>query len=107
MKPNELVGLMTALTSAPFILFAWIIKYRKMVKLIAGYDEKHFPDADGLANSAGGTLLKTGLTGLVLAVALILLPQYMIPLVILFSLTILGGAIIGTIGVNKYKIKDQ
>jgi hypothetical protein len=107
MKPNELAGLMTVLTSVPFILLAWLIKYRKMVKMIAGYDEKRFPDTDGLANSVGGTLLKTGLTGLVLAVAFILLPQYMILLVILFSLTILVGAITGTIGVYKYKIKDQ
>jgi len=78
-----------------------------MVNLIAGYDEKRFPDTEGLANSVGGTFLKTGLAGLVLAAAIIFLPQYLIPLVILFSLTILGGAIMGSVGVYKYKLKDQ
>ena len=64
MKPNELVGLLIALTSAPFILFAWLIKYRKNGKHDLRLRRKtHFPDTDGLANSVGGTLLKTKLIG--------------------------------------------
>src|ERR1700733_4056803 len=103
MKPNELVGLLTALTSAVLAFFGWLIKYRKKVNLISGYDEKRYPDTNGLANSAGGTLLKTGFTGIVLAVAIILLPQYMLAIVVLFSLTILGGAITATIGAGRYR----
>src|ERR1700733_2225589 len=107
MKPNALTGLLMASTSALILFFGWLIKYRKMVSIISGYDEQLCPDNDGLANWAGGTLLKTGLAGLVLAIAIVILPQYMLPLTIVFSLTILGGSLTAAIGINKFKIKDQ
>jgi hypothetical protein len=77
-----------------------------MVSIISGYNEQLCSDKDGLANWVGGALLKTGLAGLVMAIGVTILPQYLMALVALFALAIVGGTLTTAIGANKYKGKN-
>ncbi len=106
MKPNELIGLVTAATAALIIFLAWLIKYRKKVNLVSGYDEQLYPDKDGLANWVGGTLFITGLISLTLALAMVIFSQFLLVFAVLFALTLLIGPLMAAIGGNKYKVKD-
>src|ERR1700753_1212944 len=100
MKPNEWVGLMTAVTALVIAFLAWLIKYRKMVSLVSGYDEQLYPDKDGLANRVGGALFKTGLISLALALGMVIFQQLLLVFTILFALTILTGTLIAAIGAS-------
>ena len=106
MKLNEWVGLITAATAALIVFLAWLIKFRKMVSLVSGYDERIYPDKEGLANWVGGILFITGLISLALALAMVIFEQFLLVFAILFAITILTGALMATIGGNRYKVKN-
>jgi hypothetical protein len=109
MKPNEVIGLVTGAASLIIIFIAWLVKYRNLISIDPGYKEQKqlYPDKEGLANWMGGTLLKTGLAGLAIAIMAVVLPhQYLLVVVILFPITILGGILTAAIGVRKFRVKD-
>ena len=98
------LGIIEACAALLLIFLAYLIKYKKQVEIIAGYDERTCKDKDGLANWIGGTLLITGLICLLLAIIATLLPNHTDHMMIAFGIIILLWAIIANIGGRKYKV---
>jgi len=82
---------------------AYLIKYKKQVNIIAGYDEKECKNKDGLANWVGGTLMICGIICFLLAMLVIILPHYTDLIMGFFAGTIIISCIIATNGSKKYK----
>lgn len=97
------LGIIEACAAVLIIFLAYLIKYRKKVEIIAGYDERTCKDKDGLANWIGGSLLVTGITCLLLALIATLMPNHTDPMMIAFGIIIFSGAIIANIGGRKFK----
>lgn len=106
MEPNILIAVIIASASALVAFLGWMIKYRKAANIISGYDEKLYRDTDGLTGWVGGTLLKTGLAGIVPAIAILIFTQYLPALAIIFGVIIVTGALTAIIGAKKYKVQD-
>jgi uncharacterized membrane-anchored protein len=98
------LGIIEMCAALLLIFLAYLIKYKKQVEIIAGYDERTCKDKDGLANWIGGTLLITGLMCLLLAIIATLLPNHTDHMMIAFGIIILLWAIIANIGGRKYKV---
>ena len=103
-KGGVFVGIIVALASLLIIYLAYLIKYKKKVELIAGYDEKSIKDKDGLANWIGGTLLKTGILSFFFGVFAFIMPQHTNLFMLAYGITVMAGSVIATTGGNKFKV---
>jgi uncharacterized membrane protein len=99
---NTIVGIIEASAALLVIFLAYLIKYKKQYNIIAGFDEKTCKDKNGLANRVGGTLLIAGGICFILAIIVIILPQYTKPVIVVYVLTIAIGTISAAIGGSKY-----
>ncbi|MBB6109911.1 DUF3784 domain-containing protein [Mucilaginibacter lappiensis] len=97
------LGIIEACAALLLIFLAYLIKYKKQVEIIAGYDERTCKDKDGLANWIGGSLLVTGLLCLLLAIIATLMPNHTDHMMIAFGAVILLWTIIANIGGRKFK----
>ncbi|SDP18645.1 protein of unknown function [Mucilaginibacter sp. OK268] len=97
------LGIIEACAAILLIFLAYLIKYKKQVGIIAGYDERTCKDKDGLANWIGGSLMITGLLCLLLAVAATLMPNHNDPMMIAFGIIVLLWVVIVNVGGRKYK----
>ena len=97
-------GIILIAAALIIIFLAWLIKYKKKVNLISGYDENTVKDKDGLANWVGGTLIIAGALALIPSTILLLnaLPAGIA--VIAYGVIILGGVIITIAGGKKFRI---
>jgi hypothetical protein len=100
---NTIVGLATAAAAVLMIFLAWLIKYKKQVNIISGYDENLYKDKDGLANHVGGTLIITGIADLLFAIAILFLPAFIGLFVCLYIAVTLTGTLTTAIGSKKYR----
>jgi len=105
-SPAHVVAFVFAASSLLVIFLATLIKYKKAVNLISGYDPDRYRDPGGLANRVGGTMLVTGLSGLILSGLIIACPQYLPVFAAAFVVFITGGVVIAAMGSRKYRIKD-
>jgi purine-cytosine permease-like protein len=105
-NPAHIVAYIFAASSVFVMFLAALIKYKKMVNLISGYDRDRYHNPGGLANWVGGTMLVTGLSGLILSVLIMACQQYLPVLVAVFAVFIIGGVVIAAFGSRKYRIKD-
>jgi len=97
------LGIIEACAAVLLIFLAYLIKYKKQVGIIAGYDERTCKDKDGLANWIGGSLLITGLLCLLLGIIATLMPNHTDQMMIAFGIIVLLWTIIANIGGRKYK----
>jgi len=99
-----LTGVIQALAALLVIFLAYLIKYKKKVNIISGYDEQTCKDKDGLANWVGGTLIIAGSIAFIVALCAFVLPNYIGAIVVIYGTTIITGAMIAAIGGNKFKV---
>jgi uncharacterized membrane protein len=100
---STLTGVIEGGAALLIAFLAYLIKYKKQVNIIAGYDEKECKDKDGLANWVGGTLMISGIICFLLAMLVIVLPHYINLIMGFYAGVILIGCIVATTGSKKYK----
>jgi hypothetical protein len=103
-KGSTLLSITTAFFALLIIFSGYLIKYKKKVNIIAGYDEQTCKDKDGLANWVGGTLIAMGILCFLFAITLIFLPNYTNLMMTAYGITIFLFALIATTGSKKYKL---
>lgn len=103
MNPNDQTAIILGASATLIIFLAWLIRYKKKVNLIAGYDAQLVDDKDGLANWVGGILLATGIAALIPVVVLMFLPVYAAWWSGIFAVIVCTGAIIAAVGGSKFK----
>jgi len=97
------LGIIEMCAAGLLIFLAYLIKYKKRVEIIAGYDERTCKDKDGLANWIGGSLLITGLICLLLGIVATLMPNHTDHMMIAFGIIVLLWVVIVNVGGRKYK----
>ncbi|MGZ3766425.1 MAG: DUF3784 domain-containing protein [Mucilaginibacter sp.] len=98
-----LAGAIEASVALLIMFLAYLIKYKKKVNIIAGYDETTVKDKNGLANWVGGTLLISGCLTFMFSLLSIFLPELFKISMIFYFLVISAGGIIAAVGGRKYK----
>lgn len=83
-------------------LLGFLIKFKKQVSFVAGYDEKTCLDKDALANHVGGTLFKAGVLCAVAAITAFLIPAYIKYATAAYIIFMGVGTIIAAAGAGKY-----
>lgn len=103
-KGSTLLSIITAFIAVLMIFIAYLIKYKKKVNIISGYDEQIYKDKDGLANWVGGTLIIMGILCFLFAITIIILPNYTTLMMAAYGITIFVFGLIAATGSNKYKV---
>lgn len=103
-KGSTLLNIITAFFALLIIFSGYLIKYKKKVNIIAGYDEQTCNDKVGLANWVGGTLIIMGILCFLFAVTLNFLPNYTHLMMAAYGITIFLFALIAVTGSKKYKL---
>ncbi|MEN0052289.1 MAG: DUF3784 domain-containing protein [Mucilaginibacter sp.] len=98
-----LLGIIEGGAALLVVFLAYLIKYKKQVNIIAGYDERECKDKDGLTNWIGGTLMISGSICFLLAILVIALPNHTNLIMAFFGIVMVLGCMVATIGSNKYK----
>ncbi|HTH83185.1 MAG TPA: DUF3784 domain-containing protein [Mucilaginibacter sp.] len=88
-----------------FLLLGYLIKYKKKMNLIAGYDPTQIADKDGLANWMGGVTIVMGSILMLSALALHYFPGHQTFIMNTFIASILIGCVTMVVGSYRYKAK--
>lgn len=90
-----LLLLITEFIAVVFLALGYLIKYRKMTNLIAGFDRETCADPEGLINWVGNSLLALAVAAAVIFVLILVLPGYALLLFLAYTAGIVPvGAII-------------
>ena len=100
---NTLLGIIEGGAALLIVFLAYLIKYKKQVNIIAGYDEKECKDKDGLTNWIGSSLMISGIICFLLAMLVIALPSHTNLFMGFFGGIMVLGCMVATIGSNRYK----
>lgn len=77
-----------------FLALGYLIKYRKMTNLIAGFDRKTCADPEGLIAWVGNSLIALAVAAAAIFFLLLLLPQYSLILFFVYTAGIVPAAAI-------------
>ena len=92
------------LTGLILLVLGYLIKYRGMTNLIAGYSPERVRDERGLANWAGGVALFFGGYTVAVGLLLFLFLQVLPVLAALYVLTITVGTVVLVLGCRRYMV---
>lgn len=68
-----------------FLALGYLIKYRKMTNLIAGFDRQTCADPDGLIAWIGNSLLALAVAAAVIFFLILLLPEYALLIFLIYT----------------------
>ena len=100
--------LLVTFSSVGFIilLLCYLVKYRKLANLIAGYDEDKVADKDGLCNWIGSVIAFPGIGAIITGVLLWQKPEWGTVIVLLFGSVTVVACILATAGGRKFMKRD-
>ena len=105
---NILILGMTEFFIVLFAVLAYMIKYKRRVEIIAGYDEKMVRDKSGLANFVGNTLIILAVSSLLAFIFELLNPQTEFLAFLVFASVIVPIIGVGTFfGMRKYLVRPK
>lgn len=80
-----LILLIIEFIAVVFLALGYLIKYRKMTNLIAGFDRKTCADPDGLIAWIGNSLLALAVAAAVIFFLILLLPEYALLIFLIYT----------------------
>ncbi len=106
MTPAILASLIMVVAAAiPLFVLGYLIKYRKRVNLIAGYDPARVRDHDGLARWMGSWAIALGAVTLAFAALLATLPDAVGPVAAGFISVAVVSGIVMLVGCRRYTMR--
>ncbi len=106
-KSTLILELVVIASGSLLIFLGYLIKYKKKVNMLSGYDETLVQDKDGLANFAGASLIILGLISILLGLVIYFFPTHYVLIMNIFTATIIIGCIIMVLGSKRYQIKKN
>ena len=102
-----LILLIIEFIAVVFLALGYLIKYRKMTNLIAGFDRKTCADPDGLIAWIGNSLLALAVAAAAIFFLLLLFPEYALYLFFTYTAGIVPiAAVIVVIRARKFDKKE-
>ena len=91
------------LCSLVLLVFGYLIRYKKQVNLIAGYDADQVSDPDGLANWVGGWSIALGVATIPQAFLFYFFRGYALSLVTAMAVVTLAVCAVMVFGARRFK----
>jgi hypothetical protein len=96
------VSIVFVLVNLAVLFIGFLIRYRGMTWLIAGYDASRVRDEKGLAGWVGPGVMGIGAVGILVGGLIYALPDYTHILVIVFVVVAIGGVVTLMSGVGRF-----
>jgi UDP-N-acetylmuramyl pentapeptide phosphotransferase/UDP-N-acetylglucosamine-1-phosphate transferase len=103
-KDTLILTLILAACGLLFMFLGYLVRYKKKLNIIAGYDESRVHDKNGLANWAGAAIIILGATYLILSLINCIFPNHQTCILNIFAAITIIGCIIMIRGCRKYQI---
>ena len=100
-----LMPIVMTLSSIPLFAIGFLLRYKKQMNLISGYDPEEYADPDGLANWAGGWCLGLGVFTTLTGGLFFFLKDYILPVVGGYCVVILAMCTVMMLGTHRFKKK--